>query len=412
MRLISRLGLLWTNVAMLALPAVLNAQDFRYTINNGTLTIAMYIGTNSTVIIPDSANGRMVAAIGSHAFRNCTNLTSITIGSGVTSIAESAFNKCGALITITVDASNTVYSSLGGVLFNKSQTVLITCPEGKAGSYTIPSAVTNIERLAFSGCTNLTSITIGSGVTSIAESAFNDCRALSTITVDASNAVYSSLGGVLFNKIRTVLITCPEGKAGSYTIPSTVTNIGRSAFLCCTRLANVTIPHGVTTIGDGAFWACLGLPDVIIPDGVTAIGTSAFALCTNLTNVAIPDSVTTMGGGVFWECTSLTNITICDGVTSIGLQTFSGVPKLTSVTVGSGVTNIGGGAFFECVSLRSVYFKGNAPSLGSDVFTFANEATVYHLPGTTGWGETFGRRPTAVWNLQAETNAAAGVKAN
>jgi hypothetical protein len=46
----------------------------------------------------------------------------------------------------------------------------------------------------------------------------------------------------------------------------------------------------------------------------------------------------------------------------------------------------------------AVHFNGNAPSLsGSDVFTEDNHATVYYLPGTTGWGATYGGRPTALW---------------
>jgi hypothetical protein len=50
-------------------------------------------------------------------------------------------------------------------------------------------------------------------------------------------------------------------------------------------------------------------------------------------------------------------------------------------------------------NLISVYFKGNAPSLGgSGVFDDCN-ATVYYLPGTTGWGTSFGGRPTVLWNI-------------
>jgi hypothetical protein len=43
-----------------------------------------------------------------------------------------------------------------------------------------------------------------------------------------------------------------------------------------------------------------------------------------------------------------------------------------------------------------VYFKGNAPRLGSAVFNADNHATIYYLPGTTGWGTTFGGRLTAL----------------
>ena len=87
--------------------------------------------------------------------------------------------------------------------------------------------------------------------------------------------------------------------------------------------------------------------------------------------VTIPDSilglpVTSIGAGAFGECT---------GLTSIEME-----------------------AFWTCTNLTSVRFEGNAPSLvGSDVFAGDDNATVYYLPGTTGWGPTFGGRPTAVW---------------
>ena len=45
---------------------------------------------------------------------------------------------------MTVDTNNPAYSSVDGVLFNKSQTTLIQCPGAKTGSYTIPNSVTSI----------------------------------------------------------------------------------------------------------------------------------------------------------------------------------------------------------------------------------------------------------------------------
>ena len=50
--------------------------------------------------------------------------------------------------------------------------------------------------------------------------------------MDALNSVYSSVDGVLFDKSQTTLIQCPGGKAGSYTIPNSVTSIGDDASCC------------------------------------------------------------------------------------------------------------------------------------------------------------------------------------
>jgi len=82
----------------------------------------------------------------SSTFKNCTNLTSITIPDIVTSIGDEAFYNSGLIIV------------------------------------NIPDNVTDIGNSAFRGCTNLASVTIGSGVTSIGSSAFENCSYLTSVT--------------------------------------------------------------------------------------------------------------------------------------------------------------------------------------------------------------------------------------
>ncbi|MGO9610383.1 MAG: leucine-rich repeat protein, partial [Verrucomicrobiia bacterium] len=89
-------------------------------------------------------------------------------------------------------------------------------------------------------------------------------------------------------------------------------------------------------------------------------------------------------------------------VTSIGDDAFTNDIDVTSVILPNGVTSIGLGAFSNCTSLAGIYFQANAPSLGANVFS-GDPATVYYPSGTTGWGETFGGRPTVLWNPQVQT---------
>ncbi len=258
--------------------------DYSYETNNGTITITGYTCPRGAVIIPETINGLPVTSIGDWAFNGCS-LTSVTI----------------------------------------------------------PDSVTSIGGAAFSECRSLTSVTIGNGVWSIGEYAFDGCTKLISVMVEEGNSVYSSLDGVLFNKSQTTLIQCPGGKAGSYMIPNSVTSIEASAFSGCNRLTNVTIPNSVTSIE-----------------------ASAFSGCNRLTNVTIPNSVTS-------------------------------IPDV---------------AFFDCLNLKGAYFEGDAPSsVGASIFHglvfFGFEmggwisvplpVTVYYLPGTTGWGDTFGELPTALW---------------
>jgi hypothetical protein len=252
----------------------------------------------------------------------------------------------------------------------------------------IGTNVSSIGDYAFHHCWSLPSVTIPSSVTNIGMLAFSSGISMSAIMVDALNPAYCSVDGVLFNKGTNTLIQCPGGKAGSYTLPNTVTTIGNYAFRACDSLTSVTIGTNVTNIGD-----------------------EAFSSCHSLTNVTIANSV--IGDAEFNGCTNLTSITIGNSVANIGSYAFSSCSSLTGVTIPNSVTNIGDSAFIYCTSLKGVYFCGNAPSLGGSVFFGANESVVYYLPGTTDWVEWFGDRPTALWLPEVQvSNVSFGVRTN
>ena len=173
--------------------------------NDGTLTIS---GTNmpnynkyATQITPWYAYSYMikkviiedgVTNIGSYAFYECNNFTSISIPNSVTSIGENAFFGCSRLTSVTIGNSVT---SIGKYAFSGCGFTSIT----------IPNSVTSIGKDAFSWCEKLTSITIPNSVTSIGENAFCNCSSLTSIT-----------------------------------IPNSVTSIGFGAFMWCFGLTSVT----------------------------------------------------------------------------------------------------------------------------------------------------------------------------
>ena len=189
-------------------------------------------------------------------------------------------------------------------------------------------------------------------------------------------------------------------------------NLGHYEFSGLKSLSSVTIGNGVTRIEDRTFAGLTRLTSVTIGNSVTIIGDYAFSGCTNLTNVTIPNSVTNIGYRAFLYCSGLTSVTIGNGVTSLGDWAFYDCYNLTNVTIGNSVTSIGYYAFDGCTGLTRAYFLGNAPLFRSTVFKPSNKATVYYLPGTTGWKATFAGRPTVLWNSQIQTgDAGFGVKA-
>jgi hypothetical protein len=264
---------------------------------------------------------------------------------------------------------------------------------------TIPGSVTNLDSLAFYFCTNLSSVTISNGVTSIRMRAFALCEGLTTISIPSS---LTTIGEEAF--LECLSLT-------NVTIPASCTNIGYLAFAACTSLTSVTVPG---SLGDGYefFQVFESYPtNATIANGVTSIESYVFS-GTSLTSVTIPASVTNIGEGAFEQCEELTTITMPNGLTSIGADAFEYCSSLISVTIPASVTNIGAYAFYYMVDLTSVFFSGNAPAFGSPLINGDNR-TVYYLPGTSGWSNTFAGVPAVLWNPQIQASGASfGVSNN
>ncbi|HBC93586.1 MAG TPA: hypothetical protein DCZ10_12005, partial [Pelotomaculum sp.] len=125
--------------------------------------------------------------LGDQTFQYCTGLTSITLPASLASFNVNAFQFCSNLADITVAAENTAFATMEGVLFNKALNTLLLYPAGRSGnSYTVPNGVISIDRDAFHGCTNLTSVTLPEGMTNIDSSTFQNCTKLTSVTLPAS----------------------------------------------------------------------------------------------------------------------------------------------------------------------------------------------------------------------------------
>ena len=118
--------------------------------------------------------------------------------------------------------------------------------------------------------------------------------------------------------------------------------------------------------------------------------------------MTIPNSVTSIGYQTFEGNSSLTNLILGNSVTNIGQNAFSFCTHLTSVTFPASLTSLGDEAFYYCTNLTAAYFLGNAPSRDWFQFYYDYRATVYCLPGTTGWTSWFGTRPVVQWTLPSQ----------
>ncbi len=154
-----------------------------YRIEYGRVTIT---GLHSSAVglleIPATVEACPVTAIADGAFRDHQGLATLKLPSGITEIGENAFFGCGSLSGIFVSASNRYFSSdSNGVLYNKDKTSLLFVPASMTGSYVISDTVITIGEGAFAGCESLIALTVPSSVNQIGTSAFADCTGLTDI---------------------------------------------------------------------------------------------------------------------------------------------------------------------------------------------------------------------------------------
>ncbi len=190
------------------------------------------------VVIPEKHKGENVVGIFENAFKDCKQLTSVTIPNSVTSIGSSVFYGCSSLTSVT-----------------------------------IPNSVTSIGSYAFSGCSSLTSV---------------------NYTGDINKWAQISFGNSFANPIYYAKKLYINGELVTSADINTATKISDYAFEDCSSLTSVTIPDSVTSIGSNAFSKCSSLTSVtfINPNGWWYSSDSSATSGTNILSEDLQDTST------------------------------------------------------------------------------------------------------------------------
>ncbi|MBP5428876.1 MAG: leucine-rich repeat protein [Clostridia bacterium] len=407
--------------------ALQHVGDYLFYDDGNEVLLVAYLGTDTDLTLPDNYNGKNYV-IYQYAFRNCSELTSVTIPDSVTSIGYAAFSGCSKLRSITVPfvgaeadktASDTYQYPFGYIFGTSSYTGGTATTQYYYGSstssttyttYYIPASLRsvtvtggNILYGAFYNCSKLTSVTIPDGVTSIGEYAFEDCSGLTSVTIPDS---VTSIEGYAFQNCSGLI---------SITIPDSVTSIGDNAFSCCFKLIevhdlsslNITengsengyvgyfARHVYTNsesylhrIGDYLFYddgtdvflvAYLGInTKLTLPDDYNgkkyAIYQYAFYGFSDLTSITIPGNVVSVGNNAFTGCSALTDV-------SIPTTAIPFIPKtvLQTVVITSG-TSIPESAFANCSALTSVEIGNSVTSIGAGAFRGCRKLVSITIP--------------------------------
>ena len=336
--------------------------------------------------ITSATIGSGVTSISDYAFYYYPALTSIVIGEDVTYIGELAFclspvesvfipraveeigENAFACLTmseddeitptiqsITVDPDNADFSAQDGVLYDKDGETLIQYPIGNPQtSFTIPDGVKTIGSGSFVLSLFLTSVTFPDTVTEIESAAFEQCFTLESVTFGSGLDIIR----------EDAFLECVS--LTSVTIPDSVTMIDDSAFLKCENLQTLTLGSGLENIGKSAFADCSSLTGVTIPGSVTQLGSRAFDGCGSMQTLTIENGIEIISNSAFSSC-GITAVAIPDSVTQIGSNAFSNCVNLADVTFGAGLETIDANAFYGC-AFESVHIPSGVTTIGNDAF--------------------------------------------
>ncbi|MDE5642866.1 MAG: leucine-rich repeat domain-containing protein [Muribaculaceae bacterium] len=355
----------------------------------------------SSIIIPNS-----VTTIGDRAFRDCAALTSFTFPESVSEINEEIFQYCSGLTSITIPESVT---HIGKFAFHGC----VRLP-----SITIPESVTHIGNYAFSCCTSLTSFIIPESVISIGGGAFSYCYGLSAVILRRSPIAFHSIemsssefsycndflkcaypdnmenpfpsevyataydfrnisinGNTIYGQDGKSILFVPFNDKGDYSVPSSVTEIGKEAYRYLGNMNTIEIHDDVTAIGDNAFADCQMLETVILPMKLKTLGSAVFANSSSIKDVVynglspVESTADVFDSKVYEDGT----LYVCSGrqtlfTTVSPWKFFRNITDEVYSGIGNVATDFGINARCEIYNLNGVKVSDNVNNLAAGIY--------------------------------------------
>lgn len=234
-----------------------------------------YAGTSGTITIEPGC-----LAIDNDAFRGERAVSKVLLPYSVQTIGVSAFDAIGN----PANAFGATSMALTSVRYYTSL------------GYETPS-VTSIGANAYYQCYKLTDYEFPSSLTSIGSQTFiRDAALKYCYALPAETSSDVTLGNLNLSK-------------------TALTTIGSGAFQSCTSLTSVSFPSTLANLGGSAFYGDTGIASLAFDaaTGTMDIGASSFANCSALASVTLPmgaNASTTIEDSTFASCTSLTSILI------------------------------------------------------------------------------------------------------
>lgn len=351
----------------------------------------------------DFADG--ILEIEESAFTDCVSLTSIYLPKSIKKIDLYAFEGCSSLEAIRIDPNNEFYSSIDGLLCDKTGKTILYCPYGKSGIIDIPEGVTTIADDAFSNRSNIICVMIPNSISVLGKNAFYGCSNLEEITLPG-DSIYGSdgkpfdccskLSEIHFTNatecISALTLKCFSRcyMMDTFYIPSNVSSIdfeGIASFPSFNKYV-VDPRNNYFSVLNGALFdkkrtTLLSVPrkrEIFeVPDCTTIIANSAFACCHRLKEIYVPHSVKEIQFWSFSGTKSLQKIIVSnaneDYASKDGILFNKNMDRILwwqfnndTIRIPKGTVVLSSHLFDECTNTLTVYLPNSIKTIEKNCF--------------------------------------------
>ena len=283
-----------------------------------------------------------VTSLANNAFRNCTNLTTLTIPENVTSLGNDTLRNNGIkslyIKAKTLSSWGNTYTFTDNVI----EYIYADCQNfnplvGSNSSFSKLETVvcgSNVRSIALYKSSNLTSVSLNEGLTTLSANAFRNCTSLTTLTIPTT---VTSFGNDAFRDsgIKNLYVNATNitSWGNNYTFYSSsieylYSNSELTSVVAGTMTKLSTLELGSNARSIGGFQGSL-LTNVVVPEGVTDIINSCFRFCSLLESVDFPSTTSVINGNIFEGDANLTSVTIraTTPPTGVDVYTFRNSPN-------------------------------------------------------------------------------------
>lgn len=183
----------------------------------------------SELVLPDR-----LTDLGLSPFYGCRALKQVTLSRRLKSISENfVFDNCPALENIEIPLQNTLYSSLDGVLYNRTKSQVIAWPAGLSRRVhpVVPSSSSPLAKGALMDCELDEQLWLPARMSTLPYDALTRTSGMKGLAVEQGSVLSKVDARAVSNSKDLEVID----------LPATLRQIGEAAFLGCTAVGDVIV---------------------------------------------------------------------------------------------------------------------------------------------------------------------------